>query len=255
MLLATPVASAQNSACPDGDRGAAQRIAAAGQFSNPVNVVYSRDAKIELRHSASNGCGWALMSGSRGVGRGGSVWIDRSDNGGDRWQGPLGKVSFSHPTRSSYTGTFDDRGQYVIRACGQFSQVVNRYPDLGPVVCTPWFGGYTNRLNPNVRLHGGQSISSPNTRYRMSMELDGNLVVRAPEGRAVWASNTSGNPGEFAVQQFDGNLVVVSPSGRALWASGTNGNTNAVLQMQDDGNAVIYAQGHRAVWQTNTAGR
>ena len=41
--------------------------------------------------------------------------------------------------------------------------------------------------------------------------------------------------------QSDGNLILYATSGSAVWDSGTNGNDGAYLTMQNDGNIVIYA--------------
>jgi hypothetical protein len=50
------------------------------------------------------------------------------------------------------------------------------------------------------------------------MQADGNAVLYA-SGRAVWNSRTGGNAGARLVMQNDGNLVVYAASGKALWAS------------------------------------
>ncbi len=43
-------------------------------------------------------------------------------------------------------------------------------------------------------------------------------------GKALWATNTDGNPGAFLAIQSDGNLVVYRNDGQqALWASNTDG--------------------------------
>lgn len=85
------------------------------------------------------------------------------------------------------------------------------------------------------------------------MQFDGNLVIYAPSGLALWASNTCCISGAYAVFQDDGNLVVYAPWGSALWASNTYA-PGGRLVFQDDGNFVIYtAQGY-AVWATGTFG-
>ena len=53
------------------------------------------------------------------------------------------------------------------------------------------------------------------------MQQDGNLVIYAPGGRALWASNTAGNPGSRLVVQGDGNVMIYRPDGRAVWATNT----------------------------------
>ncbi len=57
---------------------------------------------------------------------------------------------------------------------------------------------------------------------RCWMQSDGNLVLYQGE-TAVWASNTTNNPGAFLEIQDDGNLVIYTAERRALWASNTVG--------------------------------
>ncbi len=39
--------------------------------------------------------------------------------------------------------------------------------------------------------------------------------------KALWASGTHGHSGATLAVQTDGNLVVYAPGGHAVWASGT----------------------------------
>ncbi len=106
-----------------------------------------------------------------------------------------------------------------------------------------------DRLLPNEQLGVDQRLVSPNGRFTLVMQKDGNLVEYAGGNRAVWASGTS-TPQSIVRMQDDGNLVVIAPGNKPVWATGTEGNRNATLELQDDGNVVVYAQGHRAVWST-----
>ena len=67
---------------------------------------------------------------------------------------------------------------------------------------TLWAPG---KLISNV-LTAEQSFTSPNGRYRLTMQGDGNLV-EYDGASVVWASGTSGS-GARVVMQDDGNLVV-----------------------------------------------
>src|SRR5439155_550578 len=62
-----------------------------------------------------------------------------------------------------------------------------------------------SRLYAYHQLAGSQSLRSPNGRYVLSMQTDGNLVLYA-DGQALWASWTQNNPGAWVVMQGDGNL-------------------------------------------------
>ena len=86
------------------------------------------------------------------------------------------------------------------------------------------------------------------------MQNDGNLVLYNTTG-PLWASNTAGNPGAYAVLQGgDGNFVVYAANGTALWNSATGGNPGDRLAVQPDGNVVIYSSGGTGLFATNTGG-
>jgi len=111
---------------------------------------------------------------------------------------------------------------------------------------------YMFEAYPGLQLDPGQSLSSPDGRLRLVMQLDGNLVLYTPTGHAAWASNTRGHTGVYALMQLDGNLVLYEPSGRALWATATEGHPGAYLAVQNDGNLVVYSSVGWPLWATNT---
>jgi hypothetical protein len=120
-------------------------------------------------------------------------------------------------------------------------------------------------------LYPNDSFVSPDGRFRLTFQTDGNLVLR--QGTAVlWSSKTDfpmwidapgGYPGqvlnpryaEKAAFQADGNLVVYHQNtptkDHTPWASNTDGHPNARLLVQNDGNVVIYDNG-KAIWNTKT---
>jgi hypothetical protein len=98
-------------------------------------------------------------------------------------------------------------------------------------------------------LRPGEQVFSPDGRFRLILQTDGNLVLYGPDG-ARWASGTWGRAVDYAVMQVDGNLVLYG-AGLAVWATGTNGRRGAYLAMQSDGNLVLYT-GATAVWATGT---
>jgi hypothetical protein len=110
-------------------------------------------------------------------------------------------------------------------------------------------------------LKEGDAIISGNGRYRLVMQLDGNLVMYSSDcGTPVWASNTCGRGrGPYlCILQEDGNLVVYqkgtcSPSD-ALWSSRTHGKGAGPyrLAMQDDRNIVLYDAKDAVNWASNT---
>jgi hypothetical protein len=109
----------------------------------------------------------------------------------------------------------------------------------------------TNRLFPGARLLAGQSLLSPNGRYRLLYQTDGNLVVYDDGDRtALWSSLTGGTSVGQVLMQPDGNLVVYDARMTPVWNSGTAGRANARLDMQSDGNLVVYSPDGVALWSS-----
>jgi hypothetical protein len=111
-------------------------------------------------------------------------------------------------------------------------------------------------------LYHGQSMPvgskrwSPNGRFFLAMQGDGNLVVyRISDNRAIWASNTMGSGAVKALMQYDGNFVLYTSYGVPKWSSNTIGRPDNFLLLQDDGNMIIDAMGAPTVqWAANSGG-
>ena len=107
-------------------------------------------------------------------------------------------------------------------------------------------------LMPNTYL------SSPNGKYQLWMQNDGNLVLyKTPNWIPLWSTDTWRFPGLRAVMQGDGNLVLYDAAVdygvyHAYWASNTPWYPGSTLVLQDDGNLVIYTPSSQAVWASNT---
>lgn len=98
-----------------------------------------------------------------------------------------------------------------------------------------------------------QTLVAPNQQFSLTMQTDGNLVLYNNHSRALWSSNTAGNPGSYLTNQpQDGNLVLYAESGTAAWSTGTGGNPGDSLQVQSDGNVVVYSSSGADIWQSNT---
>jgi nucleoid-associated protein YgaU len=106
-------------------------------------------------------------------------------------------------------------------------------------------------LQAGSSLTAGQSITSNNGAYALTLQDDGNLVL-SEGGNAVWASKTNGKSAVKADLQDDGNFVLYTEGNDAVWASETSGNSDVKLVVQDDRNVVLYA-GDKAVWASDTA--
>jgi peptidoglycan hydrolase-like protein with peptidoglycan-binding domain len=103
------------------------------------------------------------------------------------------------------------------------------------------------QLNPGQWITSGTQIASPDGKFVLQMQSDGNLVLRAPGNIPIRDTHTAGHDGTIAVMQTDGNFVLRAPGNIPVWASGTDGHPGAVLQVQDDGAVVLYAPEHQVL--------
>jgi hypothetical protein len=99
-------------------------------------------------------------------------------------------------------------------------------------------------------LRAGQSRQSPNRRYLLTMQTDGNLVLYDAARRPLWSSQTHGNAGAFATMQNDANFVVYTASRAPIYSSASQGDERSRLVVQDDGNVVVYAASNEPRWSS-----
>jgi hypothetical protein len=88
-------------------------------------------------------------------------------------------------------------------------------------------GKYKFTLEPSgsAVLYSGSDVlwsTKPNgkTAKNITLETNGNFVIRDTNGGTIWMTTKAGTPNAFRVQK-DGNLVIYDVSGRVIWASGT----------------------------------
>jgi LysM repeat protein len=104
-------------------------------------------------------------------------------------------------------------------------------------------------LTEGQKLVKGESLTSSNGAYTLTLQDDGNLVLAA-RGHAIWASGTNGEDVVRAEVQSDGNFVVYTAD-KAVWHTDTKGKKNVRLVLQDDRNLVLYSADGSA-WSTKT---
>jgi LysM repeat protein len=104
-------------------------------------------------------------------------------------------------------------------------------------------------LTGGQKLVKGESLTSSNGAYTLTLQDDGNLVLAARD-RAIWATGTDGQDVVRAEVQPDGNFVLYT-SDKPVWHSDTKGKKNVRLVLQDDRNLVLYAADGPA-WSTKT---
>lgn len=113
--------------------------------------------------------------------------------------------------------------------------------------------GFANQSMRTARLYPGQQIETPDRRYKLLLQEDGNLVLYSPRG-AIWASGTDGRSVANLSLLANGNLVLHDNDGNAMWQSRTAGAGASRLVLQEDGNLVLYNDS-RPTWNTETVGR
>jgi hypothetical protein len=104
-------------------------------------------------------------------------------------------------------------------------------------------------------LRSGQSVTSPDGHYALTMMADGNLVLELtnPFGspRVIWSTGTGSSPGATAQLQTNGNLIVRDASRSTVWSANVTSAGCDNLDLQDDGNLVLY-NSTGAYWATHT---
>ena len=187
------------------------------------------------------------------IGAGGAVTLSASasDPDGDSlsyaWSVSGGSVANSGSSSTTWTAP-STAGTVTATVTVTDSRGASASSSVSIVVTIP------DRLNAGRRLLAGQAIVSPNGRYRLVYQSDGNLVLYdLTGGTARWFTGTSGAPGQVALQG-DGNLVIYSAGNAALWFTGTPGNPGAFLAVQSDGNLVLYSPAGAALWTYDRGG-
>lgn len=104
-------------------------------------------------------------------------------------------------------------------------------------------------LTAGKKLVKGESLTSNNGAYTLTLQDDGNLVL-ASQGKTVWASGTDGQDVVRAEVQPDGNFVVYGAD-KPVWHTDTKGKKDVKLVLQDDRNLVLYSADGPA-WSTKT---
>ncbi|MCV7259025.1 LysM peptidoglycan-binding domain-containing protein [Mycobacterium shimoidei] len=104
-------------------------------------------------------------------------------------------------------------------------------------------------LTEGQKLVKGESLTSNNGAYTLTLQDDGNLVL-ASRGKAIWATGTDGQNVVRAEVQRDGNFVLYTAD-KPVWHTDTKGKKKTKLVLQDDRNLVLYAADGPA-WSTKT---
>ena len=100
-------------------------------------------------------------------------------------------------------------------------------------------------------LNSGDFLLSPDGRYRLVNQPDGNLVQQvALSGRVLWETGTAGGE-SLLIMMPDGNLLLMPKvGGEPSWSTGTSGDSPN-FQVQNDANLKVFT-GAVTAWSSNT---
>ncbi len=105
-----------------------------------------------------------------------------------------------------------------------------------------------SRLAPGEALRSGWYLLSPASACRLSMQADGNLVLRAQSGAVLWQTGPHAGTKDAALLQRDGNLVISSELGTVVWSSGTAGHAGVSLYVTRDGTVLLETAEGSVPW-------
>src|ERR1700759_5123569 len=101
-------------------------------------------------------------------------------------------------------------------------------------------------LTEGQKLVKGESLTSTNGAYTLTLQDDGNLVL-ASRGHAIWATGTNRQDVVRPKIKPDDTFVLYTAD-KPVWHSDTKGKKNVRLVLQDDRNLVLYAADGPALW-------
>ncbi|HSW80598.1 MAG TPA: PA14 domain-containing protein, partial [Candidatus Saccharimonadales bacterium] len=155
------------------------------------------------------------------------------------------------PVKDLVYSTTDAKGLMSTNIYNDDDQLVSQY---GPAPVS-WYNRWAWTIPNNTTLAKGSSLWSPDHRYELRFQTDGNVVLY-DGATAKWSTNTGGQADTTFIVQTDGNLVLYNNS-TAIWNTGTGGNLGAgpstYLVVQNDCNVVLY-NNTGAVWYATQGG-
>jgi hypothetical protein len=109
----------------------------------------------------------------------------------------------------------------------------------------------TNTLLPGQTLTSGESLTSTNGLYMLTMGGTGNLVLTVvATNQVLWSSATRGKL-VVCTMEYTGDLAVHNAN--VLFDTGTFNDAGAYLVLEDTGNLILFSLTGNVLWSTNTA--
>jgi len=113
-------------------------------------------------------------------------------------------------------------------------------------------GHLSDYLLPGDVLDLDQWMLSENSRYKLKLQTNGNLVLRDTNTQTpIWKSGTANESASHLILQQNGNLVLRSTSNTKLWSSNTTDSNASLLFLGNDGVLALYDDDNNALWAVN----
>ena len=107
-----------------------------------------------------------------------------------------------------------------------------------------------DRLASGEFLLPGQQLTSPDGRFALKVQQDGDLALWFGATK-LWSTGTATGKSLYFRLQASGAAALFDVPQNPMWASPAAG-ANATLILQNDGNLVLKNSGGSVVWQSNT---
>jgi GH25 family lysozyme M1 (1,4-beta-N-acetylmuramidase) len=108
-------------------------------------------------------------------------------------------------------------------------------------------------IRAGATLRSGATVTSSNKQYTLTLQTDGNMVLRG-NGRVLWQSQTSRNPGAWFSMQTDGNAVLYSAANKPIWYTGTSGTGSAGSFVVQSNGDLTLTNSSGVTWKAPVAG-
>ncbi len=194
----------------------------------PVPNVNNSGRLIELHVSDADGMAWGSIDDGQ---LNDSIWLDRSWDGGQTWDGPLGEASIP----STWTGTrtlmynlYDpvDHRRGVVRACGEVGSVTDCTDWAHLTVCAAQCDGVTST--------GGAGDYQPVAATTLSGRT---IELHMDDNGMAWATISGGAAGDevWMDRSWDSGASWPdgSSEGRVTTPSGATGNQTVAINTDD----------------------
>lgn len=110
----------------------------------------------------------------------------------------------------------------------------------------------TNTLKINESLNIGDSLTSENNFFQLTLLKTGNLdLVNLKTKNTLWSSNRP-KLGTKATLITDGNFEITDAAGAVIWSTSTYNEDIQTLVLRNDGNVVILDSLKSVIWATNS---